>query len=190
VSPSTAFGPYTFSLSNGEASVAASRIALRVGLARRFERDYVAPLVVFVMLVVFVATLAFTGLLARRVAEAALLVGSIAFLATRFLAHWRLRRAQRLSKGAIARIVARGEVQIEIDDDGLTLVYPRAGLGRRRPFREMTEAEDAGDIVYLWRTDGAPVIMPKRAFADADASARFLVFARARINAKKRSGLA
>ncbi|HLW90129.1 MAG TPA: hypothetical protein VKS78_02355 [Roseiarcus sp.] len=188
MSAPTAPGPYSFSLTPEEANVAASRIALRVALARRFEQDYVAPLVVFVLLLVFVAILAFTGLIGRRAAEAALLIGAIAFLGARFLAHWRLRRARRLGKGAVERIVARGEVQIEVDDDGLTLVYPHAGLGRRRPFEGLAEAEDAGDIIYLWRPDGAPIILPKRIFPGLDAAAQFLVFVRGRISAARRRG--
>ncbi len=78
------FGPYSFSLTDDEARLAASRLALRLGLGSRFERDYVAPLVVFVLLLLFVAILAFSGLVGRRMAEAALLLGAIAFLATRF----------------------------------------------------------------------------------------------------------
>jgi hypothetical protein len=181
VSEPAAFGPFSFCLTDSEARVAASRVALRLGLMRRFGRDYVAPLVAFVLLLLFVAILAFGGLIGRRLAEAALLIGAIAFLATRFSAHWRLRRVQRRSEAAIKRIVARGEVQIELGEGGLTLHYAQADL-ERRSFADIADAENAGGLIYFWPQDGAPTIIPTRVLVSEQEAARFLAFARAKIS--------
>ena len=172
------FGPYSFSLTDDEARLAASRLALRLGLGARFERDYVAPLVVFVLLLLFVAILAFSGLIGRRFAESALLVGAIAFLATRFLGHWRLRRAQRRAAETMRKIVEGGEIQIRVQDDGLVLHSIRAGKASASYFRWTGDAEDAGGVIYLWRSEdeGPPIILPTRIFASADEARRFLAF--------------
>jgi hypothetical protein len=176
------FGPYQFTLTDDEARLAAARLALRHGLAARFEREYVAPLVVFILLLVFVAILAFSGLISRRLGEAALLLGAIIFLTTRFLAHWRLRRAQRLATSAVARIAA-GETCLTIDDAGLTIRNGSDGEARRDSFIELSEAEDAGGVIYLWRPtqERAPIIIPTRIFGDAAEADKLLAFARARI---------
>ena len=176
-----AFGPYRFALTNEEARVAIARLALRYGLSRRFERDYVAPLAFFVLLLAFVAILAFTGLIARRSAEVALLSGAILFLASRFVAHLRLRRAQRLAKSVIDRFAAVGEKTLSVDQSGLTL--SDAGGSRRCAFHDLADAEDSGGLLYLWRsgTDGAPILVPTRIFSDLAEAARFLTFARGRL---------
>jgi len=178
--PAKGFGPYRFTLTEAEARAAAARLALRHGLGARFERDYVAPLVLFVLLLVFVAILGFTGLINRRLAEAALLVGAILFLAARAVAHWRLRRVQQRAKSAVDRVAATGDTRLAVDDGGLTI-----GAGnesQRRSFHELNEAEDAGGVIYLWRkTDWAPIVIPARIFADEAEAGRFLAFARARI---------
>jgi uncharacterized membrane protein (DUF485 family) len=180
------FGPYSFALTDDEARIAASRIALHSNLARRFERDYVAPLVVFVLFLVFIAVLAFSGLMNRRLAEAALLVGAIVFLAARFLAHWRLRDAQRVSQTMLARIVALKDIRVTIDDEGLTFDPSVKSEATRRLFHQVTTVEDAGGLIYLWRRehDETPAILPTRIFADADETKRFLVFVRAKIAAR------
>jgi hypothetical protein len=184
LSVSAALGPYRFSLTDEEARVAASRIGLRFGLSQRFERDYVAPLVLFALLVLFVAILAFSGLIGRRMAEAALLLGAIAFLATRFLAHRRLRRAERLGRKAVADVVANGEVHMRVDDDGLALSYPGVGAAwESRAFQRMAEAEEAAGMIYLWTpaAEAAPIVIPVRIFVEAEEARQFLAFVRARI---------
>jgi hypothetical protein len=175
------FGPYSFALTDAEAQFAASRIALRSNLGRRFERDYVAPLVVFVLALIFIAILAFSGLISRRSAEAALLIGAIVFLSTRFLAHWRLRHAQRAGKVMVETI--RKDVCMSADVDGLTFEQSGTSPQSRRLFQDFGEAEDAGGVIYLWRRDDdeAPVLIPTRIFADEHDIARFLAFARAKI---------
>lgn len=184
MSVSPAFGPYRFSLTEQEARVAASRIGLRCGLRQRFERDYVAPLVLFVLLVLFVAILAFSGLIGSRMAEAALLLGAIAFLATRFLAHRRLRRAERLGRNAVADVVANGEAHMRVDDGGLTLSYPAGGAaGESRAFERMAEVEEAAGMIYLWppAAEGAPIVIPMRIFVEAEEARQFLAFLQASI---------
>jgi hypothetical protein len=177
------FGPYSFSLTENEARLAASRLALRLGLGARFERDYVAPLVVFILLLLFVAILAFSGLIGRRFAEATLLVGAMVFLATRFFGHWRLRRAQRRAEETVRKIVDGGEIQIRVQDDGLVLHSGSAGKASGGLFRWTGEAEDAGGVIYLWRSDdeGAPIIIPTRIFGSAEEARRFLAFVQVRI---------
>ncbi len=186
MSEEAAFGPYRFSLTEAEARAATARLALRYGLARRFERDYVAPLVFFVLLLLFVAILAFTGLIGRRPAEAALLGGAILFLATRLLAHQRLRRAQNRAKGAVDRIAASGEALLTIDETGLVLRGPTEGHEQRGLFLDLAEAEDAGGALYFWRRgeDGAPIILPTWIFGSPEEAERVLAFARRKIGGR------
>jgi hypothetical protein len=184
LSEPAAFGPYRFLLTEQEARIAASRAGLRFGLKQRFERDHVAPLALFALFVLFVAILAFSGLIGRRMAEAALLLGAIAFLAMRFLAHRRLRRAERLGREAVAGVVAGGEVQMRVDDGGLAFSYLSVGAAAdSRAFKGMAEAEEAAGIIYLWppAADGAPIVIPTRIFAEAEEALRFLAFVQSRI---------
>jgi hypothetical protein len=178
-----AFGPYRFALNNEETRVAIARLSLRYGLSRRFERDYVAPLVLFVLLLVFVAILAFTGLIARRSAEAALLLGAILFLASRFVAHWRLRRGQRLAKSVVDRIAAAGETTLTVDESGLAFCNHATRATRSVVFRSLTDIEDAGGLLYIWcsSADSPPLVVPTRIFADSAEVQRFLAFLRGRV---------
>jgi hypothetical protein len=179
-----AFGPYSFALTDDEARAAASRIALHSNLARRFERDYVAPLVVFVLFLVFVVVLAFSGLIGRRAAEAALLIGAIAFMTTRFLAHWRLRRAQKFGRAMVARTTALQNIRMSVDDDGVRLDCADAP-GVPCAFKLITQADDAGGVIYLWRRDDdAPVIIPARIFMGEDEAKQFVAFVRTKISAR------
>ena len=179
---SPVFGPYHFVLTDEEARVATARVALQYGLSRRFERDYVAPLVLFVLLLVFVTILAFSGLISRRFAEAALLIGAVIFLASRFLAHWRLRRAQILAKGLVDQMKAAGEASLAIDENGVIFNSMSAGDARRYAFLDLTSAEDAGGVIYLWALGQAnPLIIPTRIFADADEADKFLGLVKTRL---------
>jgi hypothetical protein len=179
-----AFGPYRFALTEEEARVATARLALRYGLSRRFERDYVAPLVLFVLLLIFVTVLAFSGLISRRLAEAALLIGAVIFLATRFSAHWRLHRAQRVAKGVVDGITAAGETSFTVDENGLAFGCLGGRPARRDAFSDFAEADDAGGVIYLWRLNkkSAPIVIPTRIFTDATEVEKFLAFVRARLS--------
>ena len=179
MSAPTAFGPYSFTLTDAEARVAGSRAGLRRNLAGRFERHYVAPLVAFVLAIAFIAILAFTGLIGRRLAEAALILSALAFMASRFLAHWRLHGAQKASLAAAKALQRRGETRLRIDDQSAAIESD--GDSRRCVFQAGAQAEDAGGMIYLWPREGEPIFIPTRIFADAGEAARFLAFARARI---------
>lgn len=179
-----AFGPYHFALTDEEARVATARLALRYGLSRRFERDYVAPLALFVLLLAFVAILAFSGLIARRSAELALLLGAIFFLASRFVAHQRLRRAQGLAKTMVNRLTASGEIALTVGESGLAFRNCSEGESEPNAFLDLTEIDDASGLLYVWLSgrEGAPIVIPKRIFADSIEADRFLSFLRQRVS--------
>jgi len=179
VSELAAFGPYRFSLTDGEVRTAAARMALRGHLARRFERDHVAPLVAFVLLLVIVTALAFTGLIGRRLAEGALLIGAMGFLASRLLSHWRLRRALKSSLIALRALDGDPELALEVDRDGVSLRGARSC--RRCPFSAGARVENVGGLIYLWPREGEPIPIPVRAFADPEEAEDFLTFAEARM---------
>jgi hypothetical protein len=179
VSEPAPFGPYYFSLTDEEVRVAASRIAFRGDLSRRFERDHVAPLVAFVLLLVFVAILAFSGLLNRRIAEAALLLGAIAFMASRFVSHWRLRGAHKSSLAAVQAVARWRDLQVLVDLDGACLKGVEAA--RRCSFGAGARIENVAGLIYLWPKEGEPILIPVRAFADPGEVERFVNFARRRM---------
>jgi hypothetical protein len=164
------FGPYTFSLTDEEARAGASRLALRRGLAGAFERLHVVPLAVFVLILAFVSILAFTGLIGRRAAEAALIVSAIVFMAARFYAHWRLRAAQKASLAATKKLRDAGEMRLTVDDDSATLTA-REQIGRCE-FSNRAVVEDGGGLIYFWPEKGDPFFAPTRVFGrDGDAGA-------------------
>ena len=75
------------------------------------------------LLIVFIAILTLTGLLGRRLGEAALILAAIAFMASRMIAHWRLRGAQKNSLANAAALHEAGETR---------LVGRRAGAALRK----------------------------------------------------------
>ena len=169
--------PCSFALTAQEAQVAASRAGLRAALSGRFSLTHFAPLVAFVLFVVFVAILTMTGLLGRRYGEAALIVGALAYMASRMAAHWRLRGAQKNSLAAMAAWRAVGQATARLDDFGLHI--ESAAGSRHLAFVDCDETEDAGGIIYLWPRRGDPAFIPARAFPDEQAARDFLAFARA-----------
>jgi hypothetical protein len=170
-------GPYAFALSQEEAKTAAGRAALRATLAGRLSRNHVAPLVAFVLFLAFVAILTFTGLLGRRLGEAALLLAAIVFMASRMAAHWRLRGAQKNSLAAA--LYETGETVVRIDASGLR--FENTGRSRRLAFADCDEVENAGGIVYLWPRKGEPALIPAHVFASEAAAQEFLNWIRHRI---------
>ncbi|MGO8798748.1 MAG: hypothetical protein ACLQE9_10590 [Roseiarcus sp.] len=169
--------PCSFALTAQEAKVAASRAGLRAALSRSPLLTHVAPLVGFLLLVAFVAILTATGLLGRRPAEAALIVGAIAFMASRMAVHWRLRGARAISLAAATALQNVGQATVRLDDSGLQ-VESAAG-SRRLAFADCDEAEDAGGMIYLWPRDGEPAFIPARAFPNDQAAQEFLALVRA-----------
>jgi len=168
----------SFALTAQEAEIAAARAALRAALSGRFSLSHVAPLVGFILFVAFVAILAVTGLLARRLAEAALIIGAIAFMASRMVAHWRLRGARKNSLETAAALQQIGEATVRLDDSGLYL--ESAAGSRHLAFADCEEAETAGGIIYLWSRNGDTAFIPARAFASEQAAQEFQAFCRAR----------
>jgi len=176
-------GPCSFALTAQEARIAASRAGLRAALSGRLSLRHVAPLVGFVLFVTFVAILVSTGLLGRRLGEAALIVGAIAFMAFRMAAHWRLRGARKASLAAVIALQKAGQAIVRLDDSGL-LVESAAG-SRHLAFADCEEAENAGGMIYLWPRNGEPAFIPARAFPSEQAAREFLAIVRARV-AKRR----
>jgi hypothetical protein len=172
-------GPYCFMPTQEEAAIAASRAALRSALTGLLSLHHAAPLVAFVLVMTFVAILAFTGLMARRLAESALILAAIAFMAARMAAHWGLRRARKRSLATTIAPRDGGEVVVRVEDAGL-IVETAAGP-RRFEFADCDEAEYAGGIVYLWPRAGAPAFIPMRAFADEQTARAFAGLLGARI---------
>jgi len=175
--PPTGLGSCSFALTAQEAKIAASRAGLRAALSGRLSLTHVAPLVGFVLFGAFVAILTFSGLLGRRLGEAGLIVGTIAFMASRIAAHWRLRGAQKSSLAAMIALQEVGQAMVRLDDSGL-LVESAAG-SRHLAFADCDEAEDAGGIIYLWPRNGEPAFIPARAFPSEQAAREFLAFVRA-----------
>lgn len=172
-------GPDSFALTAQEAGVAASRAGLRAALAGRLSFTFVAPLVGFVLFVAFVAILTATGLIGRRLGEAALIISALAFMASRMAAHWRMRRARAGSLAAVTALQKAGEASVRLDDGGV--IVETATGSRRLPFADCDEAEEAGGIIYLWPRAGEPAFIPARAFASEQAAREFLAFVRARV---------
>ena len=137
------------------------------------------PLSAFALFLAFIAILTFTGLLGRRLGEAALLLAAIIFMASRMAAHWRLRGAQKNSLAAAVALREGGETRVRVDPAGLR--FENAAGSRSLAFAECDELEDAGGIVYLWPRRGEPAVIPARAFANEQTAQQFLGWARTRI---------
>ncbi len=173
------FGPYAFSLTADEARIAAARAGLRHALAGGLTAGHLAPLAAFVLAILFVAILALTGLLGRRPAEASLLICAGAFLVQRLLTRRRFFVSRRLAEAEIERLRAAGPLTLTVEADGLRLDGLSAPMRWR--FADCLDAEDAGGLVYLWPSQGAPAIAPTRIFHDQTEALRFAQFLRARL---------
>ena len=174
--------PIRFAFSADEASIGASRAALSGALAGGLMNRHVAPLVAFALLLVFVAILAFTGLMGRRPAEILILLGGAAFMIQRLFTRRSFVRAQREARKWADAAAVAGEILARLDDDGLAFENP--SLSRRWRFADAREYEDAGGMIYLWpKNSSPPAFFPTRAFADEAEAARWRGFARARIAA-------
>ena len=166
---------YCFAPTPEEAAVAAARAGLRSALRGRLSLHHAAPLVAFALILLFVAILAFTGLMGRRLAEILLILAALAFMASRLAAHWGLWTAREKSLAAMVAPGDGGEVVVRLDEAGL--VVESAAGARRFDFAACVEAEYAGGMVYLWPRAGAPAFIPARAFeneAEAEAFAAVL----------------
>jgi hypothetical protein len=173
------FGPYAFSLTPDEARIAAARAGLRRSLAGGLTAAHLAPLVAFVLAILFIAILALTGLVGRRPAEVALLICAAAFLAQRLATRRRFFVSRRVAEAEIERFRAAGPLVLSVEADGLGLEGLAAPTRWR--FADCLDAEDAGGLVYLWPRRGAPAIAPTRIFRDQTEAARFAQFLQSRL---------
>ncbi len=175
--------PIRFALTEDEARIAASRVALRLALADGLMRRHAAPLAAFVVTLAFVAILGFTGLMSQRAAEIVILLSAAAFMIHRLMSRRLFWRARREAKAWADAVAAEGEIVARLDEDGLALAAPT--LARSWKFRDALEYDDAGGMVYLWPKSGAPAFWPARAFAEGQAES-WRAFARARLGAAPR----
>jgi hypothetical protein len=170
---------YRFAPTPEDAAVAAARAGLRGALRGRLSLYHAAPLVAFALALLFVAILAFTGLIGRRLAEILLILAALAFMATRMAGHWGMHRARQKSLAEIAVPDDAGETVIRLDEAGL--VVESAAGARRFEFAACIEAEYAGGLVYLWPRAGAPAFIPTRAFENEAVAEAFAALLRERV---------
>ncbi len=172
-SRSDSFGPYAFTLEPAEAEAAAARAGLRTALKGGLLASHVAPLTAFALVMAFASVLALTGLISRRAGEATIILAAAAFMIQRLVSHWRDSARPPATAGLRsrgfdrqARVTATfGDETLSFDVDGRTL---------RLRYADCEQAEDAGGLIYVWPRDGAPIVVPTRALADADEAARLV----------------
>jgi hypothetical protein len=176
---SESFGPYAFTLSPAEAEAAAARAGLRLALRDGLLARHLAPLTAFALVIAFAAVLALTGLISRRAGEATLILAAAAFMIQRLANHWRVRRARREGRVAMAELRSAGAVTARFENDALSLDVD--GRMRRLCYADCDEAEDAGGLIYLWPSAGPPVVIPIRMLSGAGEAGRLVSQVRARI---------
>ncbi len=184
---SESFGPYAFTLTPAEVEAAAARAGLRLALRGGLLARHLAPLTAFVLIIVFASVLALTGLISRRAGEAALILSAAAFMIQRLANHWRIRRARREGRAAIARLQSAGALTATFDNETLSLDVD--GRTLRLNYADCEAAEDAGGLIYVWPRAGAPIVMPTRVLADAQEAARLLCRVSGRIGETRRGRL-
>jgi hypothetical protein len=96
----------------------------------------------------------------------------------RLMTHRRIWRTRSRGRAEIERLLVGGDVTTIIGADGATQVS--GSDSRRLAFVDCEEAEEAGGLIYLWRREGAPFVMPCRVLAEGEA-ARLMAFVKARI---------
>jgi hypothetical protein len=169
---SDSFGPYAFTLAPAEAEAAAARLGLRVALRSGLLVRHLAPLAAFVAIIVFASVLAVTGLISRRAGEATLILAAAAFMIQRLATHWRIRRARREGRTAIARLRSAGALTASFGSNGLS--FDIGGRTQRLSYSDCEGAEYAGGLIYVWLRDGVPIVVPTRALADIGEAARLV----------------
>ena len=185
---SDSFGPYAFTLAPAEAEAAAARFGLRKALKGGLLMGHAAPLTAFALIMAFASVLALTGLISRRAGELTLILAALAFMVQRLVSHWRIRRARREGRAAIARLQSAGALTATFDDETLSLDVDGRALSLS--YADCEDAEDAGGLIYVWLRDGAPIVVPTRAVADAEEAARLISRLSARIRDARRVALA
>jgi hypothetical protein len=185
---SDSFGPYAFTLAPAEAEAAAARMGLRFALRGGLLARHLAPLTAFVLILVFSSALALTGLISRRAGEATLILAAMAFMIQRLSTHWRVQQARRDGCAAITRLGSACALTASFEGDSLLLDVDGRKLHLR--YADCDEAEDAGGLIYVWPRDGAPIVVPTRALADAEEATRLVSRLSVRIGNFRRAGLA
>ena len=178
---SESFGPYAFTLAPAEAEAAAARAGLRLALGDGLLARHLAPLAAFGLIIAFASVLALTGLISRRAGEATIILAAAAFMIQRLANHWRIRRARREGRAAIARLQSAGALTARFEEDALSLDID--GRMQRLGYADCEEAEDAGGLIYVWLREGAPIVVPTRALTDGDEAARLMSRLSGRIGA-------
>jgi hypothetical protein len=172
------FGPFVATLEPAEAEAAAARYGLRAALRGGLTASHHAPLAAFVLTLLFAAILALTGFISRRAGELTFLIAAAAFMIQRLVVHRRIWRARARGRAEVERFVSGGEITTSVESDAVSQTTERES--RRLAFADCEEAEEAGGLIYLWRREGAPVVMPCRALPEGEA-ARFMAFVKPRI---------
>ena len=166
------FGPYAFTLAPAEAEAAAARAGLRTALKGGLLTNHVAPLTAFALVMAFATVLALTGLVSRRAGEATIILAAAAFMIQRLASHWRIRRARGDGQAAIGRLQSAGTLKATFGDEALSFDMDGRTLNLR--YADCEQAEDAGGLIYIWPRNGAPIVVPTRAMADAEEAAHLL----------------
>ncbi len=182
------FGPYAFTLAPAEAEAAAARLGLRTALKGGLLTGHVAPLTAFVLVMAFAAVLALTGLISRRAGEATIILAAAAFMIQRLASHWRICRMRSDGRTTIGRLQSASDVTATFGDEALS--FDMDGRRLILSYADCEQAEDAGGLIYIWPRNGAPIVVPTRALADAEEAARLLSRLSARIGNERRAALA
>jgi hypothetical protein len=182
-SRSHSFGPYAFTLAPAEADAAAARAGLRAALKGGLLAGHFAPLTAFILVIIFAATLALTGLISRRAGEATLILAAAAFMIQRLAAHWRIRRGRRDGRAAIDRLRSASALATTFGDERLSLAID--GRTLYLGYGECEEIEDAGGLIYVWLRNGGPIVLPTRMLTDVDEAKRLRSRVSLRIKASR-----
>jgi hypothetical protein len=183
---SESFGPYAFTLAPAEAEAAAARAGLRLALRGGLLARHLAPLTAFALIIAFASTLALTGLMNHRAGEATLILAAAAFMLQRLANHWRIRRARREGRAAIARLQSAGALTATFEDESLSLDI--GGRTQRLCYADCEDAEDAGGLIYVWLRVGAPIVVPTRVIADPEEAERLIAGLSGRIRTIRDAG--
>ncbi len=174
---SESYGPFVVTLEQAEIEAVAARYGLRAALRGGLTASHQAPLAAFVLVMLFAAILALTGLVTRRAGEIAILIAASSFMIQRLGTHHRIWRVRNKGRVEIERRLS-GLVTTTIEADGVT--QTNASGAWRLLFLDCIEAEEAGGLIYLWERNAAPVVLPSRLFAE-DQAARLLTWLRRRV---------
>ncbi len=170
-------GAFVVTLEPAEIEAAATRYGLRAALRGGLTASHQAPLAAFVLTLLFAAILALTGFISRRAAEITFLIAACAFMIQRLWTHQRIWGARKKGRAEIKRLMS-GPVTTTIEADGVT--QANACEVWRLLFLDCVEAEESGGLIYLWRRDAAPVVLPSRLLPEGQA-ARLLTWFRGRV---------